>query len=239
MRIVIAGPPKTGNVWTKCMIASAYGLRVLATADIPANGEVDVVAAWLAGGNFPDNAIFHQHLKYSPEIADLIAGIPAHLITVIRDPYDAFVSTYSALEVRPEAEVAGQKRLARLAGEPIDSPLVYRYLKRGGYRANLENSVAWVQSGRSIVVRYEAFHADPIAELSRVTAVIGEVPSARLEHAVDYCRADNMRQLSDQMQKHVRTATVGESHRRLNDTHLEIMRAVHGDLIRALGYEVR
>ena len=29
MRIVIAGPPKTGNMWLKCLLGRAYGLRWL------------------------------------------------------------------------------------------------------------------------------------------------------------------------------------------------------------------
>ena len=48
-----------------------------------------------------------------------------------------------------------------------------------------------------------------------------------------------MRQISDKLERHVRSATVGESKQRLGEAHLAILREHHADVIRELGYEVR
>jgi hypothetical protein len=34
MRIVIAGPPKTGNMWLKCLLGRIYALRWLRPVEV-------------------------------------------------------------------------------------------------------------------------------------------------------------------------------------------------------------
>jgi len=48
-----------------------------------------------------------------------------------------------------------------------------------------------------------------------------------------------MRNMSQRMAKHVRSAKVGDSRGKLGDEHLKIFREQYGDLITALNYEVR
>lgn len=259
MRIVIAGPPKTGNMWLKCLLGRAYGLRWLRPFETPDRADLASLLPWLAANRFPDNTIFHQHYDYSPEIADALEAVPAHLVTIVRDPYDAFVSTYHTLQLHAADNNQKGRKFTEIMGKPLDHPDVIDFLRHGGYRNNLLKARDWAASGRAVVLRYENLIADPLAELRRATAEIAQVaatfppsPCAQgeelgvrilsddsLETAIDYCRADRMRARTKGGAKHVRTATVGDSVRHLTPAHLTAFREAYADLVEELGYPVR
>jgi hypothetical protein len=69
VRIIIAGPPKAGNVWLKCLLGHIYDLRPLTKQETPQRPQFHLLKAWLEGGNFPDGTIFHQHYDYRDELA--------------------------------------------------------------------------------------------------------------------------------------------------------------------------
>lgn len=239
MRIVVAGPPKAGNVWLKCLLANAYGIRALGPREFPHRPQLPMLREWIAAGSFADDTIFHQHYEYSPALADQFDSVKAHLVTIVRDPYDAFVSSYYALQTHVDDGLRSGRRTDGMLGKPLDSPEVYDYLRSGGFRKNMFRARDWIQSGRSSIVRYEKLHADPIAELKRVTDAIQSVPEDRLAEAIEACSADNMRQMGGGVAKHVRTAKVGDSREKLNAQHLEIFRDRYAELIPLLGYDVR
>ena len=79
VRIMIAGPPKAGNVWLKCILGHIYDLRPLLKHETPQRPQFHLLKAWLEDGNFPDGTIFHQHYDYKDELADLDrCGARAH-----------------------------------------------------------------------------------------------------------------------------------------------------------------
>ncbi len=128
MRIVIAGPPKSGNVWLKCILANIYGLRVLGPKETPERPLLRLFQDWAAHGGFPDGTIFHQHYDYSTELVDLIDAVPATTVTIIRDPYDAMVSLHHFVHAQAGAtgDEADARRattlMNRIVGKPIDHP---------------------------------------------------------------------------------------------------------------------
>jgi hypothetical protein len=69
--------------------------------------------------------------------------------------------------------------------------------------------------------------------------MIAPVSVENLEIAIDYCRADRMRERTKGGSKHVRTATVGDSERQLTADHLEAFREAYAEIIAELGYPVR
>jgi len=239
VRIVIAVPPKTGNMWLKCLLGCAYGLRWLRAFETPASADLPALRGWLADGRFPDGTIFHQHYDFASEIADALEAVPAHLVTIIRDPYDAFVSTYFTLQQHAAESNQKGRKLTELMGKPLGDPIVIEFLRRGGYRNNLQKARDWASSGRAVVLRYEDLSQDPLAALRRATAQIAPVGDESLETAIDYCRADRMRQRTKGGSKHVRTATVGDSIRQLSPEHLDAFREAYADIIAELGYPVR
>jgi hypothetical protein len=240
VRIVIAGPPKTGNMWLKCLLGRAYGLRWLRPFETPERADVEALLPWLAANRFPDHTIYHQHYDYSSEIADALASVPAHVVTIVRDPYDAFVSTYHTLQLHAAGDNQKGRKFTEIMGKPLDHPDVVDFLRSGGYRNNLLKARDWAASGRAVVLRYEDLIADPLAELRRATHSIPPAPSDdALETAIDYCSAERMRARTKGGAKHVRTATVGDSQRHLTPAHLDAFRDAYADLVEQLGYTVR
>lgn len=239
MRILIAGPAKAGNVWSKCMIAMCYRLRTLDGTELPDGTKFADLKQWIDEGKFPDGTIFHQHFRYTDKLADLVEAVPAHLVTIVRDPYDTFVSNYFAVQNRDGNTDNRSRQTNAILDKPLDSPEVYEYLRSGGFRMNMQRAHEWITSGRSIILRYENLHSDPVAELTKLTQAIQPVPEERIVKSIELCSADNMRKMSAQIAGHVRTAKVGDSRKRLTEEHLAIFRELHSDIIQELGYEVR
>jgi hypothetical protein len=239
VRIIIAGPPKAGNVWLKCILGNIYELRPLTPQETPQRPQLDLLRTWLNEGSFPDGTIFHQHYDYSDELADLVDAVPAHTVTIIRDPYDGFVSSYFTIQQHQESGRRSGSRRDALSGKSLSDPEVIEYLRNGGFRNNMRRAKEWMESGRTLVVRYERLHSDPIEELRSVTDKIQPVPDERIAAALAACSAENMRKQGGGKSKHVRAAKVGDSREKLNEEHLAVFREKYADMIRALGYEVR
>jgi hypothetical protein len=239
VRIIIAGPPKAGNVWLKCLLAHIYDLRPLLNRETPDRPQLHLLQEWVAAGSFPDGTIFHQHFDYSDELADLIEAVPAHAVTIIRDPYDGFVSSYFTIQQHKDDGLRSGRRTDVMVGKPLGDPDVVAYLRNGGFRNNMRRAKEWLQSGRTLVVRYERLHSDPVTELRAITDVVQPVPDEKIAAAVEACSAENMRKMGGERSKHVRAAKVGDSREKLNEEHLTVFREKYADMIRALGYEVR
>jgi hypothetical protein len=236
MRILIVGSQKSGNVWLMCLLAHAHDLRILVDGEKPQRPPgLGTFHEWLARGGFPDGTIFHHHYRYSPELADAISNVPAHIVTIVRDPYDAFVSYYYAVQRRVGR---GFERDA-LIGKPLDHPDVLQYLRDGSYRQTLKLPRGWITSRRTPVIRYEDLHQDPIGALARLNQHLGSVSQEKLERVVRACSAENMREMEFVRPGHIRAAKVGDSRDQLDESHLAIFRDHYAKLIRSLGYEVR
>jgi hypothetical protein len=239
MRIVISSPPKTGNRWLKCLLSRIYDLDVLHGKEKPPT-KPDAFQAW-AAEKFPDGAIFHQHCKYSSKLCDVIDSIPAHHVTIIRDPYDVFVSMYYWVQAQA-VHRAGRVRPTRpkneIAGKPLDHPDVLAFLATE-FEVSMMRAEGWLRGRRTVMVRYEELRRDPMAELTRATDAIAPVDPRRIEQAIEACRAENMRQRGRQSKWHVSAAQVGEVREGLGEEHLAIFRERYADRIRALDYEVR
>jgi hypothetical protein len=226
-------------MWLKCLLGRAYGLRWLRAFETPASADLPSLKTWLADGRFPDGTIFHQHYDFAPEIADVLDAVPARLVTIVRDPYDAFVSTYYTLQQHAAENNPKRRKFTELMGKPLEDPVVVDFLRRGGYRNNLQKARDWANSGRAVVLRYEDLSQDPLVALRHATGQIAPVNDEILEIAIDYCRAERMRQRTKGGSKHVRTATIGDSVQRLTPNHLEAFREAYADIIAELGYPVR
>ncbi len=152
MRIVIAAPPKAGNSWLKCLLASIYDLAWLRGGDTPERAELAALRRWVERGGWPDRSIYHQHYDYSDELCDLVAAVPARVATIVRDPYDQFVSLYFFVQAQADNEQRAAKGKTRTAdvmvGKPIDHPdaLADRPL---GWAGDLAKAHTWMSSGWS------------------------------------------------------------------------------------------
>jgi hypothetical protein len=226
-------------MWLKCLLGSIYELEWLKHNETPERPEAELFQVWAAAGRFRDGTIFHQHFDYSAALCEAVAAVPAHLVTIVRDPYDTFVSTYFTLQQHVESGRRTGARTAILMGKPLSHPDVLEFLATGGYRPNLQKASEWLHSGKAIALRYEELRRDPLGALTRAANQIRAVDPERIKRAIARCSAENMRERGGGLAKHVRTATIGDSANHLNDAHLAIFREHYADLIRELGYEVR
>ena len=242
MRILVVSPPRSGNHWIACLLGTIYELKSKGGAKKPEATTRKAIRAWAEAGGFRGGWIMHMHRGFDTKFCDVIEAVPAHLVTVVRDPYDAFVSRYYWTQRRTPAdrERAARRPRQRMVDKPLDDPEVLAFLADPkGFGSHLISANAWLHSGRAIVVRYEDLHHEPVAALRRVTEQIAPVEQGRIEAAIEACRAETMRQRSAMMAWSVRAATVGDSRQRLTEAHLAIFRERYANLIHSLGYEVR
>lgn len=222
-----------------CLLANAFGLSPLAWEESP-KPRAGSFRSWVAGGAFPEHSIFHQHSRFSPALCEEIEAVPAHIVTIVRNPYDMFVSFYYWIQAKDERNPArsSDERDHPVFGKPIGHPDVLDFLSEG-FRPELVKANGWLQSGRAVVVRYEALQADAVTELTRASETLAPVTAERLLEATRRCSPERMRQASPLMAAHVRGARVGDSWAVLTDVHLAVFRQRHADLVESLGYEVR
>lgn len=240
MRIVVSAPPKSGNHWIGCLLSTIYDLQWPTPGGHAATATPEILAEFAAAGGFPDNSMFHHHTRFHRRLCDVIDAIPAHNVTIIRDPYDVFVSMYYWEQERSSRGLGRDQARPRNAmfGKPLDHEDVLGFLA-DGFGPHIARANGWLHSGRAIPIRYEELHTSPVAALQRVTDQIEPVPVSRIEAALESCRAERVRQQDEKMAWHVRAARVGDSREKLGAAHLAIFRERHGDLIRKLGYDVR
>ena len=193
MRIIIAALPRRENSWLTCLFSSLYGLDWLTGREIPERPETPLFKAWVEGGGFRDGSVFHQHYDYTPEFVELVETVPARVATIIRNPYDSFVSLYYFVQAQAEVKRSRTNPSVTMIGKPIDDPEVISYLRTGFYKV-LDKALGWVESDSSVVVRYEELHRDPAAELRRATGQIAPVAPETIEHAITSCEAATLRQ---------------------------------------------
>lgn len=239
MRIVITSSPRSGNHWLKCLLSRIYELEWLPPSEQVGHNP-HKVQAWVERGGFRDDSIYFQHCRFSDRLCDALEAAPAHLVTIIRDPYDAFVSYYHWVQERVARGHGRQRQHKRdvLADRPLNDPVVLAYIAEK-FGSNIAQANGWLHSGRAVVVRYEGLHNDPVAELTRATDQLQPVDRERIKTAIEACRAENMRQMKPKFAWQVRAATVGDSRQHLDEPALAVFREHHGDTIRSLGYDVR
>jgi hypothetical protein len=235
MRILIAGQPKTGNVWARQLFSQLYQLNDLneSLRRVPEN--VPTFLDFVEQGGFSENSVFHSHLFPHPKLIHACECLDCHLITMLRNPYDAFVSFY--FYVNRLAERFSQGRFAVIIGKPIDHPEVLEFV-RTEYLRHLNLAVRWLDCGKAIVIRYEDLHARPIETIRDAANRIYPVDDDQIGNAVEHCQAANLQRRGGWIEGHIRSATTGNWEEHLGPAHFEAFRESSAALITRLGYGV-
>ncbi len=181
MKILIVSTPKTGNTWVKNLLGSAY--------DLPIRDDVIESFSESVFDAFGPRWIVTQH--YYPE-SNLLKWVKKNdvvLVTTIRHPADVFVSLYHY------SSNFGEEKPLREALDKDNGkigPNVLAYVE-SGYFLLLAQSISWMHTGLSHVVRYEDLWRNQIPGLTELTKKIREIPAAAVSRAVEKCSLDSMR----------------------------------------------
>lgn len=236
MRIVIAGPPKTGNVWIENILSCIYGLRILWPPDVPTNDPASF-RTFVEEDQFLDQSIFHQHFLPTQAFFDIADSIDFHIVTIIRHPYDTFLSLYNYVQNFSDVFISSRDIAVIMFNKPIEHPHVMLFLEHG-FRMNIYQAHEWIKTGRSNVVRYEDMHEDSFRTVKALTEKISPVENEVIAAAIEASVADVMRKRDEYTAKHISGARVGGWREQFTPKHLKIFRERHAPMIEALGYEV-
>jgi hypothetical protein len=236
MKILIASQPKTGNVWIRNLLARLYALDDLNERygdAIP--GKAPDFVPWIREHGFPEGGIMHEHLYPKPELLEFARQEGVRLVTMLRNPYEVFVSFHHYVNRMPHIFEGRPAQV--LIGKPIDHPDVLRFLA-SDYRIHLNISVQWVESDSTALVRYEELLADTPAELARLVRNWEPVSSEAIAEAVDHCSAEKMKKQGGWKASHIRSASARTWDDHLTEAHLEIFRENYSRHLIVMGYEV-
>jgi hypothetical protein len=241
MRVLVAAPPKTGNVWFEKLVSLAFGLTWVRAApryEYWTTRDPEPLLDFISAGAYPDGAVCHQHYWPSERLFEIARDREIALVTTVRDPYDQFVSWYHYIQNFADAFVAAGDPGQRAIGKPIDHADVLDLLANE-FGAFLDQGIAWLDSGRSLLVRYEDLHANAEAVLIDAQRYFDLSPAIDLAHAIAGANAASMRRESADLARHIRSARIGGWRDHLLPVHLEIFRDRHARRVGRLGYAVR
>src|SRR5271165_790780 len=233
--------PKSGNTWTRLLIAN------LLSPDKPADFETinRLVPDPFADtkrqfARMPRPRVIKSHLVFDPRYP--------RVIYMVRDPRDVVISEYHY-----------QRKTRRIEDHyPLDEYVV-RFIQGETYPENGswgEHVAGWLVARegnpRFHLVRYESLLADTAGELAGIAEFLGITPTPeRLSEVVRLSSADRMRTLEQQQSNtsslmkgsrkdvpFVRAAKSGGWRSELPESLVEKIETAWGPLMRHLGYEL-
>jgi hypothetical protein len=234
----IVSYPKSGNTWTRFLIANliAGGKTVdwsnieRWVPDIYLNRDPQLLA-------LPRPRYFKSHEAYQPNYR--------RVVFIVRDPRDVAVSYHHFLR--------------KAKALPVDAPIddfMEKFMggKIDPYGSWGENVGSWLGARRGsdnfVVVRYEDLLDNTEAELARMAEMLGLTVGAELlRHAVENSHADRMRQLEQEQRgthkflrssrsdiPFVRVAKSGQWRTELPPKAVQQIELAWGSTMRELGY---
>jgi hypothetical protein len=230
MKIFVASAPKTGNTWLTILLSTLYELSPV-TLPFP----FDEAMADQMGSNW----IAQQHYRPEPSLLAWGERNRALFITPLRHPGDIWVSLWHMLQNKsydPKADLRYLEPVLRDGAQMGKGTI--EYIKKH-FPNELHNMIRWMQSGTSIIVRYEDLWRDPVATLSQLTEEIQPVSRDRLEAAIDLCDIRMLRKLRDDPQgRFFRKGRPGSWRDELPESVLDIFRDYepYPEHFRELGY---
>lgn len=234
MKILIAGAPKTGNMWLKHILSHLYGIPEVDLSGVPD------FRAYL--DDHFESFVTHQHFLPKPYIVEWGGRVEASFITMARHPGDLFVSLYFYVNkfgnAWRKAGILGQAPSHGLIGEPLESQVVMDYLAKDFHDECLGKTMAWQDSGKAQFIRYEDLKEKPLATLKGLTQSLAPVPPEKIQQAIRKSQFKSMRKnAGPNMKAHFRKGKTGGWQRWLNDTHCDIIGDVSGDAMARWNYD--
>jgi hypothetical protein len=227
LKIMIVSTPKTGNTWLRHLLATIYDLPTVQLG-FPFGPE----SASALGQRW----ILHQHYTPEPVLLDWAKQNGAVLITTIRHPGDILLSLYH--HVHSYNERFDFYRLAQLADDDGTFGAPVRSVLQTIFKDLVALSVAWLSTGASHVVQYEALHYDPVDTVTALAHAIQPVSRDCIERAIESCHISEMRALAQNNRAFFRQGSYGSWRHVLPPDIIDLLRTTepYPALFAALGY---
>lgn len=234
MKILIAGAPKTGNMWLKHILSHLYQVPEVDLSAVPD------FRAYL-DANF-ESFVTHQHFLPKPYIVAWGEKVSAKFITMARHPGDLFVSLFFYVnqygDAWRKAGILGQTPSHCLIGQPLDGSVVMNYLARDFHGECLGKTIAWQDSGKAQMIRYEDLKNAPAETVQSLSGFLEPVTSTRIREAIQKSQFKAMRKNAGPgMKAHFRKGKTGGWRRWLNKTHCDIIADVSGEAMQRWHYD--
>jgi hypothetical protein len=211
-RILIAATEKTGNTWLKYLLAHIYELPTPYISQDFSEAEADLLE---------NRWVTHQHFLPERPLLNWAARTQTHLVTMIRHPADILVSLYHyccnypdhykedpAVSAALAADAEERQATADLPHHVVDGELLRVLQERIMCDVNI--SISWIRSRRSLVVRYEDLRVDPLKTLRTLAESIAPASSDRIVQAIDACDIKVLRDNYAIDSRFFRRALIGE-----------------------------
>jgi sulfotransferase family protein len=238
--IFIASYPKSGNTWTRFLVANLIHPEEPITF---LNIEQIVPDPDLQSRNFlsqcPRPRVMKSHHPFDPRYK--------RVVCIVRDPRDVAISQYHFQMKR------GVIKMGHPIEEFVQRSVIGETSEYGSWGQNVGSwLIARYNTPGFLLLRYEDLIKRPLEGLAKIAGLLGlKVNDEQLARAVELSSADRMRKLeklqSDQWastkETHkdlsfVRTAMSGEWKSSLPDESVACIEQAWGHLMRALRYEI-
>ena len=125
MRLIVASPPKTGNIWLKNLLIGAYDLK---QGDAQPLDTYEDFVEFIKGDRFDDDTVIHLHPEPTDAYFELADSVGATTITILRNPYDVFVSLYHYVQrFKDELTDIGDP-LSEMIDKDLEDEAAFNYL---------------------------------------------------------------------------------------------------------------
>lgn len=141
---------------------------------------------------FGTDWVSHQHLDPTSGLLQWAKHNGVVFVTTVRHPADVLVSLCNYV-MRFDGEELLQEALRQDDGSFGDHVTAY---VRKSFFVLMNQSVSWLRTGRSAIVRYEELWREPVETLRKLTDGIQHVPSNAIEDAVRSCSLESMKRQS-------------------------------------------
>lgn len=215
-RLLIIGHPKSGNTWLRTMLSRLYQVRFAMPSDFTVKTDELALRHPRAPRLLATNGWYTYEAVIGEALAEdapdpVLARKPVVLLA--RHPCDIAVSWYHQFTRRQS--VYKRELINAWLDEPVDPTAVdmWQFVRHGpiGLPALIDFLNTWerrvLRLPHGLVVRYEDLRADPVPELRRITALMGEeFGDAELAAAADWSSFENLSRL--ELEGHFRSGGI-------------------------------
>ncbi len=170
--IAILATAKTGNLWIKHVLVSAFEMESTEFF------ESQAIIRHYADAGANRRIVFHAHLPYTAALADVLRASQVRTISLVRNPLDIFLSLRSHVK-RLGADSPEQERILS------NDPAVLQDFAQTYFLGDLAISAVWARHD-AILVRYEDMLSDPLNGFTDLGRKLG-VSEADIDEFASFC----------------------------------------------------